>query len=595
MNLVGIAKIVAVARIPTLPEKELHAGLKALADAEVELPSLTKKALVQREVYTLTAKVLEGSEEALVSLLCVCRPWRNSKDDDQFDSLKPKIVDLDGSVAEITAVATKYLVKNVLQEILLLGEDKAELVATVCRVSHESFTHNLEGELDEAIEAWVCELTTLWSAFAGLLTPSCLDVSVDNDIRGVKESRKSGKSILSIGKDILISNDFYKEKLRTWELFAPDLKSCSKSMAKISALLKKGDLSMEVAVLDSYREALNSLQVCKLKTRPMCCDELDSDMQRYLSKFADSITSDFAVELQVVKALESLVADASKAYPTVINFKKAGEQIKVALSRVDAQARTVAVGNSFVALAAVISSGETDFALHHLQNISKDIVACDGLEFAISKDIGAALAIILPVCTNFVLVAADAAHAQLAIGLTECFRRFAVKEDQFKMFLADLNAMHLINDAEASIARFSLLGSDITARLDADKNMMQLKLLMSHRKALCSWDLWSNSPAVKARADAVLKTMGSLEGDISDKVFALDEQEVTEALAVLHGVAGGLTDGKVWHELCRDIEDWDLLYDIAKNTICKLDGKQFGLHITNLTKVLTLVQPFVAH
>jgi hypothetical protein len=587
MNLVNVAKVVAVLRIPSLPEKELHAGLRALVEAEVELPSETKRALVQREVFHLTQKVLEGSEEALLAMLHVCRPWRNSTDDDTFDPLKPKVVDLDGSVLEVLAVATKYMVKNILMELLLQGEEKSALVATVCRVSHKVFTESLEAEVDEVIESWICELTTLWSAFYGLLTPSVVDAAVENDIKAIRDSKKSDKSVLSIGKDILMSSEFYKEKLKTWELFAPDLKSSGKSLGKITTLLKNQVPDMVSESLDAYREALHNLQIVKLKTRPNCCDQVEGDMEQVLSLYANGITDQSGMDLMTVKSLESLMAEACKAFPASLLFKKAGERVKTSLGRVDEQARMAWVSEAIVTWGKQLKDPENDGTIKNdIKEIANKLSSCDGLELDMT-DLRDPFEIICDKAIACLLAETCMVEARTIVGQIERFRRFTVKEDKFVVFAADLSVMHKVLDAEVATAAFILLGCDDTARLIADKNLSQTKTFMSLQRILETADLGACSQDVKLRVDCVLVRMRKLEADFGDQVLNADEIQFQSSLAALEDIAGGSVGGKLWHDQCSDHDDWDLLFDTAKATICKLDGRHLDSQIVQLTKVLS--------
>lgn len=232
MHLAQFAKLVAPLRLPSVPTAELHMSMTALVEAEVAWPTEAKKGLFQRRVAELMPRILEGSDSDLRAFVVVCRPWRSEDDDGVFDPFNPKLVDLDGSVAERLAAATKYIMRELLFDLLMEGEERAALALKVCAVFLESFGEGMPESVDDDVEQWMCEALMCWRAFQTLLRPDLIDLSVEADFQAIKARSVKEKRILGMAKEVFVSHEFYKEKLKLWELSAPNLKVFGKKLTK---------------------------------------------------------------------------------------------------------------------------------------------------------------------------------------------------------------------------------------------------------------------------------------------------------------------------------------------------------------------------
>ena len=110
-----------------------------------------------------------------------------------------------------------------LYELLMLGKEAAPTSLKVCEAALEKFQLDAP-DADDALEQWLCEMMTVWRGFQALLRPDIMDLNFDNDLSSIKNKSMKDKTVLGIGKEVLVSCDYYKGLLKDWEVAAPHLK-----------------------------------------------------------------------------------------------------------------------------------------------------------------------------------------------------------------------------------------------------------------------------------------------------------------------------------------------------------------------------------
>lgn len=393
MHLAQFAKLVAPLRLPSVPTAELHTAMTALVEAEVAWPTETKKGLFQRRVAELMPRILEGSDSDLRAFVVVCRPWRSEDDDGVFDPFNPKLVDLDGSLAERLAAATKYIMRELLFDLLMEGEERAALALKVCAVFLESFGEGMPESVDDDVEQWMCEALMCWRAFQTLLRPDLIDLSVEADFQAIKARSVKEKSILGMAKEVFVSHEFYKEKLKLWELSAPNLKVFGKKLTKHMRDVQKSPPAATLEGIAWCKSLLADLREFRVKLRRGSCDEFELCLSRAVADLS-KVVLDMSGNHTLVHPLEAVLTDASEVFPQNAALREALEQARTVLKSVDHGERLSKVKELLAGIAGMASDTKDlrDYlGAADIMTVARNVEACAGLHFKVSGEFDANL------------------------------------------------------------------------------------------------------------------------------------------------------------------------------------------------------------
>jgi hypothetical protein len=217
---VALAEILAPSSLPSLPDSEFKAAVATLKEHDVDFPTITKQALLQRSIAAVFSGAELGEEDSLNKLIAMTRPWTSTSDVQEFDPETPCLYAMEGTPAEKCMTCQKKLIKDLLLPLIMHGEAKAEVVKTVCRVMLKSFVEGLPEESVDEIQQMVVQFMTLWRALDVLLTPDNFDTSASADFDSLMQGQMKSPGF-AMCRDAMAENEHYPKLIKAYELARP--------------------------------------------------------------------------------------------------------------------------------------------------------------------------------------------------------------------------------------------------------------------------------------------------------------------------------------------------------------------------------------
>eukprot|EP00971_Amphidinium_carterae_P210353 4173515-Amphidinium_carterae.2 len=195
-----------------VPDQELQSALEQLRDYSVDWPTQLKNDLLKARARKVALKGKEQrwqTDSTIACLAAMLRTWHVGEQE-AFDPLAPALATIEGSQADKLVTFEQVFKQVVLQEVLDVDKSRdAEPLLNLCSKFVTYMEDALPLDLDEDIDAWMCELLSGLRTLVNVLSPNRSDPDAGDELTALYKATKKKSPILQSMKDAMDDSDFW--------------------------------------------------------------------------------------------------------------------------------------------------------------------------------------------------------------------------------------------------------------------------------------------------------------------------------------------------------------------------------------------------
>ena len=595
LALFDFARSLSPSEVGSLSNAELNEAVSALKGTVSSWPSGVQKAAHQRCVAMIMQRVMaEMRPPVLHELFDLIKPYSQPAETKQLDMLNPKLRYLDVPSAERHRMFIDLVIGELVVPVMQEGEGSAvkkfkPLVLEIEVVLRGWLLEEVPDELVPLMD----ELLTFSKGVQVLLLDGAFQqlpgVAAVNELR--KHFRTVGSSPMKLLCNSLCETKYYFElveacvkntlKLKTNEsrihtvqaMNSMDLHSLELSDELVAEVLKAikdmaflhEEIELE-AMAEMGAQALAQLQV------------LWGKVHHFLAAKGDDLSVN-TVQIQEL-LMEGCIAFPQSEVATRMRTEMAEiMQAKAGVSRLQV------MYTAFVDLLEAHKGGAAD--PKKIQDVHALITAARGLQLPeamhdnIKAGISEMLLLMEPLFENEPVI------FEMLYNLLAALAQFLNGDPFQKVHVAMKAALEL----QSAQGDFKMGLTDVASMVMEDGKLTKLAKLMRSRlqaQAPCEIEK-EGAPWLDKVLQALVKSSGALVADAERLICTRDCQQLESIMAKVAMMAGGSSDGSLWHGKLSEKCSWPELLKQAEATIMKVDVELLESSRDQMEKVITSV------